>query len=954
MADFPSDCKCSECPLSQHKRRKYIPTAFGLSGKITIIGEQPGKTEASEGVPFVGASGQLLDHLLKKQRVERRDCTVLNAIGCYVEGWQVSDVSEQQAEAAWRACRPRLLREIAQARPRAMLALGSTALQSLFEQPLWKVTKFRGALLDWGGGGIKYEGKGIPTTVSMHPAAILRGTGHEAEVLADDIAKVVKWSVVGPDPVANVYTLDPTPEELEVAATGWKRQGWVCIDIEGIGVNRWACSLRLIGLGDTERCFCVPWGESKLSQAQQARNLEILLRVWLDPSIEKIGHNFVLFDQPVLERFLGHRMAGRAHDTMLAHHSFNMIGLRHGLQYVSTRYLDVEAWKTAFDSDFHAPLPQLAEYNSGDVISTARLWLELAARLTERNAWAPYMHDLDSAAVALELSRNGMCVDQTILQEMEQSYRDEAQAALSDVVLASEVDRFHTPLVRGWLSSDFERWTGAKLDLIKSVGPPPVAPLLEAVNVTKNITLLSADRKKLEASARDMETLIASPPNWEIVNRPKPKVRSSLTNWSPAGPEEQVSDVDLAEWKDGRAKVTTACQKVKTAATALKNATFRDPFFEVESDQQVGRVIHEWLGLVAKYPRTKTGDYQTNEDALAHLRGHPFVAGLQKWKGNAYRLGRCEQLRVACNYPDRRPHPLYKVHIIPSGRYSCGDSKSGDPRDNGNFQNLDKELLRCFVVPEGWRLVGADYSAAEIRVNAVLSGCLRLLQQMRDFDAGRAPKVYVQVATDLWPEYPTLEKDVQEKLYKLAKMSVLMSSYGGGPGALFSQLRSSLHVENLEPDEIEDLEAHLKHDCEETQQKLRTVWPEVFRFATTNYYQAMNYGWMQTCYLTGRRVRFPIRDRHHISPTDCANLPIQTTTRAVVAQAEAKVMRRLPPDCLMVADTHDFLMIECPEGKAELVAQIMREEMPYYLDGPAGGLNLPADPSIGRSWVEVK
>jgi hypothetical protein len=32
----------------------------------------------------------------------------------------------------------------------------------------------------------------------------------------------------------------------------------------------------------------------------------------------------------------------------------------------------------------------------------------------------------------------------------------------------------------------------------------------------------------------------------------------------------------------------------------------------------------------------------------------------------------------------------------------------------------------------------------------------------------------------------------------------------------------------------------------------------------------------------------------------------------------------------------------------------MREEMPYYLEGPVGGLNIPAEPKIGRAWVEVK
>ena len=53
-----------------------IVTASGpLNAKIAIVGMAPGREEVATGVPFTGASGQILNKSLAKLGVERKEET---------------------------------------------------------------------------------------------------------------------------------------------------------------------------------------------------------------------------------------------------------------------------------------------------------------------------------------------------------------------------------------------------------------------------------------------------------------------------------------------------------------------------------------------------------------------------------------------------------------------------------------------------------------------------------------------------------------------------------------------------------------------------------------------------------------------------------------------------------------------------------------------------------------
>lgn len=70
-------------PLYKYrKENNYVPVVGegSLNSKIVFVGEAPGKSEAISGKPFCGASGKLLDELLKHIKIDRKKVYITNVV----------------------------------------------------------------------------------------------------------------------------------------------------------------------------------------------------------------------------------------------------------------------------------------------------------------------------------------------------------------------------------------------------------------------------------------------------------------------------------------------------------------------------------------------------------------------------------------------------------------------------------------------------------------------------------------------------------------------------------------------------------------------------------------------------------------------------------------------------------------------------------------------------------
>jgi uracil-DNA glycosylase len=139
---------------------------------LFLVGEQPGDREDTEGRPFVGPAGRLLDDALAAAGIERSDAYLTNAVKHFK--WKPMGTRRIHDKPSWGeqvACRPWLEAELALVRPRAILLLGATAAQSLLGRE-FRVTRARGIPLD--------SDLAELVMATVHPSAVLRADDRDA------------------------------------------------------------------------------------------------------------------------------------------------------------------------------------------------------------------------------------------------------------------------------------------------------------------------------------------------------------------------------------------------------------------------------------------------------------------------------------------------------------------------------------------------------------------------------------------------------------------------------------------------------------------------------------------------------------------------------------------------------------------------------------------------------
>jgi DNA polymerase len=148
---------CTRCRLAEG-RAKVVFGSGNPTAELMFVGEGPGADEDRQGLPFVGAAGELLTRIIQAIEMTREEVYIANVVKCRPPG----NRDPQPDEVA--ACRGYLDKQIALVRPRVLVALGKVAAQALLGNDA-PIGRMRG---QW------YQVQGIPTMVTYHPAALLR------------------------------------------------------------------------------------------------------------------------------------------------------------------------------------------------------------------------------------------------------------------------------------------------------------------------------------------------------------------------------------------------------------------------------------------------------------------------------------------------------------------------------------------------------------------------------------------------------------------------------------------------------------------------------------------------------------------------------------------------------------------------------------------------------------
>jgi uracil-DNA glycosylase family 4 len=160
---------CTRCGL--HRTRTQTVFACGSgSSRLCFVGEGPGAEEDAQGVPFVGAAGQLLDRMIAAMGLVRDEVYICNIVKCRPPRNRKPLPEEMQA------CRPLLERQLQLIAPEVIVALGATAAEGLLG-PGEGITRLRGR---WR----LYRGQ-VAVMPTFHPAYLLRNAGAKRAVWED-------------------------------------------------------------------------------------------------------------------------------------------------------------------------------------------------------------------------------------------------------------------------------------------------------------------------------------------------------------------------------------------------------------------------------------------------------------------------------------------------------------------------------------------------------------------------------------------------------------------------------------------------------------------------------------------------------------------------------------------------------------------------------------------------
>jgi DNA polymerase-1 len=351
--------------------------------------------------------------------------------------------------------------------------------------------------------------------------------------------------------------------------------------------------------------------------------------------------------------------------------------------------------------------------------------------------------------------------------------------------------------------------------------------------------------------------------------------------------------------------------------------------FNINSSQQMGRILFEKLKLpVQKKTKKKTG-YSTDVNVLTTLaQHHELPALVLKHRTLSKLKSTYADALIDLVHPETgRIHTSYNQTVAATGRLS-----SSDP----NLQNIPirtdegREIRRAFIPQKGWHLVSADYSQVELRILAHYSDDQILIQSFLDDE-----DIHTRTACEVFQVSPEM---ISAELRRQAKAINFGIIYGMSAFGLSRQLEIGHKMAKTYIDNYFSRYQGVKQYLDQTIVDARQT--------------------MQASTLLGRIRLLPdINSKNNIIRQAveriAVNTPIQGSAADLIKLAMINVDRSLREKNLqsaMLLTVHDELVFEVPPDEIDAVTRLLKEIMEgvWNLKVP-----LKVNMSYGPNWAEA-
>jgi DNA polymerase I len=351
------------------------------------------------------------------------------------------------------------------------------------------------------------------------------------------------------------------------------------------------------------------------------------------------------------------------------------------------------------------------------------------------------------------------------------------------------------------------------------------------------------------------------------------------------------------------------------AGVARQSTMFGVPTINLNSGPQI----------IEAFARLGVELADTSEATLTKAGDHPAIKKLLEYRSHEKTLSAFgEQLLALINPNTGRLHPDFNQYGADTGRFSC---------TNPNVQQIPatSDFRACFVASEGCKLVTCDYSQAELRILAELSGDPAFVEAFKgggDLHAITASQMF-QVPLD----------QVSKPQRSAAKSINFGLAYGRGPGSLALQL-------GVSQDEAKSLI-----------EKYFQAYTGIQQWLDKAARDAVRKGYSETTLGRRRFYDVPSRDdpeyRMKVGSIERQgkNTPIQGGNADMTKIALVYLRGALRGYQARVVNTvHDEIVVEVIAEQAEDVKRIVEHEMIRAGEQILQTVPVVADAAIGDYW----
>jgi DNA polymerase I len=352
--------------------------------------------------------------------------------------------------------------------------------------------------------------------------------------------------------------------------------------------------------------------------------------------------------------------------------------------------------------------------------------------------------------------------------------------------------------------------------------------------------------------------------------------------------------------------------------------------FNVSSPKQVGEILFDYMKIIEKPKKTKTGQYATGEDILAKLADrHPIVAKILDYRElvklkNTY----VDALPELINAKTNRIHTTYNQVVAVTGRLSS---------DNPNLQNIPirtergRSIRKAFIPrSEEFLIMSADYSQIELRIVASICEDVNMCEA---FNAGK--DIHLATAAKV---FGVNEADVTKEMRYKAKSVNFGIIYGQGAFGL----AENIGVSRTEAKGLID--------------SYFATYPSLKKYMDGSVNYAREHGFVKT--LLGRRrylreINSKSSAERAFAERNAINAPIQGTAADMIKIAMIRIdkeMRARNMKSKMLLQVHDELVFDAHVSEVDelkvLVEKLMKEALPLKVPVEVGM-------GVGKNWLEA-